>query len=86
MQIFVKFIDSNVTLDVNSSDKISTIQLRMYYKLRILDESGVLPDDQRFIYSGKQLELNRTFADYNIQRESMLHLVLRLRGGFLKYD
>ena len=81
MLIFVRVLTGKtVTLYVNPSDKISSIQLR------ILDESGVLPDDQRFIYSGKQLELIRTFADYNIQRESMLHLVLRLRGGFLKYD
>ena len=79
MLIFVKVLTGKtVTLYVNPSDKISSIQLR------ILDESGVLPDDQRFIYSGKQLELNRTFNDYKIQRESMLHLVLRLRGGFLK--
>ena len=79
MQIFIELLTGKtVTLIVNQSDKISSIQLR------ILDASGLLPDDQRFIFSGKQLELNRTFYDYNIQKESTLHLVGSLRGRFLK--
>ena len=80
MQIFVKKLTGeNIIVEVESSDTIEAVKQKIYEI-----DNNFLPENQRLIFSGSKMEDGRTLADYSVQKESTIHLLLTINNERFK--